>query len=460
VARGVWFAPVGWRKVRPANPMSKNPALLFHPNPPDDEGDLRRLFYNREVELENGLEILLSGAIPTLPLAVHGPTRSGKSHFARYLVMEAIAQGAKFEALIVQASDKSTARRVLAKMYTGLLKSLPSFPEAFKTQEARDSWDRDIKEFHDVRPLIDDPSGKLEIEYSLAESRQQSIKFGFSFAPSVTLKAPVPSGGLVGEPKFEGKLEASRSKDESQSETQKVKGTLALPTDDHVVSWIQRLLEFRRRVDADRRVLFLVDDLDLLDPQRENGDACRVLLDKLGELAAQGRCVVVVTVRPHSYNGRHNELKPLAEIGTWESSEALLAVYQKRIECFNDGEVVYDAEALKWLANKVEGRVGMFLQHCLEIRQKVSRAELPITLARVRSRLNEQLLEWRRDPELMFIIQQVDTEVRAGRQQVAFDDELPPNPLLLRLLAPIVGKKATYSIAPLYVDAIRSQQAP
>ncbi len=108
--------------------MSKNPALRFHPNPPDDEGDLRRLFYNREIELENGLEILLSGAIPTLPLAVHGPTQSGKSHFARYLVMEAIAQGAKFEALIVQASDKSTARRVLAKMYTGLLKSLPSFP--------------------------------------------------------------------------------------------------------------------------------------------------------------------------------------------------------------------------------------------------------------------------------------------------------------------------------------------
>jgi len=78
----------------------------------------------------------------------------------------------------------------------------------------------------------------------------------------------------------------------------------------------------------------------------------------------------------------------------------------------------------------------------------------------VRKRLNEQLLEWRRAPELVFIIERVDTEVRAGRQQVAFEEELPPNPLLLRLLAPIVGKKATYSIEPLYVDAIRSQQAP
>ena len=49
----------------------------------------------REVKQWFNGTILLSGAIPTLPLAVHGPTQSGKSHFARYLVMEAIAQGAK-----------------------------------------------------------------------------------------------------------------------------------------------------------------------------------------------------------------------------------------------------------------------------------------------------------------------------------------------------------------------------
>ncbi len=440
--------------------MSKSPALLFHPNPPDDEDDLRRLFHNREIELENGLEILLSDAIPTLPLAVHGPTRAGKSHFARYLVVEAIARGAKFERLVVQASDKSTARRVLAKMYSSLLKSLPSFPDSFKTQEAMDAWSRDLREYYDVLPLIEDPAEKLEVEYTTAEARQRSIKFGFSFAPSITLKAPVPTSGLVGEPKFEAKAEASRSDDQSKSEAQKVKGVIALSTDDHVVAWIQRLLEFRRGVATDRRVLFLVDDLDLLDPQRENGDACRVLLDKLGELAAAGRCVVVVTVRPHSYNGRHNELKPLGEIGTWESAEALLAVYRKRIECFNDGEAVYDEEALKWLANRVEGRVGMFLQHCEEIRVKVLPSERPVTLARVQTQLRQQLLAWRREPELVFVIERVDAEVREGRVQVAFDEELPPNPLLLRLLAPIVGKKATYSIAPLYIDAIRSQLVP
>ncbi len=458
--RGVWFAPVGWRKVRRANPMSKNPALLFHPNPPDDEGDLRRLFYNREVELENGLEILLSGAIPTLPLAVHGPTRSGKSHFARYLVMEAIVQGASFEALIVQASDKSTARRVLAKMYTSLLKSLPSFPDAFKTEDALESWHRELKEFHDLLPLVEDPARQIEAEYSESEARLRSIKLGISLSPSVTFKSPAPTTGPVAEPRVEGRLEASRSSDQSRSQTQKLKWAIALPTDDHVVTLITQLLEFRRRIDDARRVLFLVDDLDLLDPRLENGGECSVLLDRLGTLAASKRCTVVVTVRTQSYNGREKDLQPLAEIGTWESAEALLAVYQKRIECFNDGEVVYDAEALKWLANRVEGRVGMFLQHCQEIRAKVSRTELPIALARVRKRLSEQLLEWRRAPELVFIIERVDTEVRAGRQQVAFEEDLPPNPLLLRLLAPIVGKRATYSIEPLYVDAIRSQQAP
>jgi hypothetical protein len=440
--------------------MSKNPALLFHPNPPEDEGDLRRLFHNREIELENALEILLSGAIPPLPLAVHGPTRSGKSHFARYLVVEAIAQGAKFEPIVVQASDKSTARRVLAKIYSSLLKALPNFPETFKTEDAQESWYRDLKEFHDLLPLIEDPARQIEVEYSESEARQKSSKFGFSLTPSATLKAPVSTTDLVPEPKLEGKLEASHSRDNSQGQTKKVRWAIALPTDDHVVSLILQLLELRRRVDDVRRVLILVDDLDLLDPRLENGGECSVLLDRLGMLAASRRCAVVVTVRTQSYNGREKELQPLAEIGTWESAAALLAVYAKRIECFNDGEVVFDGEALRWLANRVEGRVGMFLQHCQEIRAKVAKAELPVTLARVRTRLNEQLLEWRRNPELVFIIERVDTEVRAGRQQVAYDEELPPNPLLLRLLAPIVGKKATYSIEPLYVDAIRSQQAP
>ena len=284
--------------------MSKNPALLFHPNPPGDEGDLRRLFYNREIELENGLEILLSGAIPTLPLAVHGPTRSGKSHFARYLVMEAIATGARFEAFIVQASDKSTARRVLAKMYTSLLKSLPSFPEAFKTEDVLESWHRELKEFHDLLPLVEDPARQIEAEYSESEARQRSIKLGISLSPSVTFKSPAPTTGPVAEPRVEGRLEASRSSDQSRSQTQKLKWAIALPTDDHVVTLITQLLEFRRRVDDTRRVLFLVDDLDLLDPRLENGGECSVLLDRLGTLAASKRCTVVVTVRTQGARGR------------------------------------------------------------------------------------------------------------------------------------------------------------
>lgn len=434
--------------------------MLFDPNPPEDEGDLRRLFHGREVELEYGLEILLSDAPPTLPLAVHGPTRSGKSHFARFLVVEAIAQGARFDPLVVKASDRGRARRVLAKMYQSLLKSLPSFPDAFKTADAQDSWDRDLKDFHDLLPLVEDASRQVELEYSETEARQRSTKFGLSFAPSLTLKTPLSPVDPSAEAKTEGRAEAARSSDQSQAQGRKAKWTLSLPTDDHVVALLKKLLELRRRLGDGRRALFLVDDLDLLDPRLENGDECGVLLDRLGDLTAGRQCVVVVTVRTQSYNGREKDVRALAEIGTWDRAEALLAVYAKRIECFNDAEAVYDAEALRWLAHRVEGRVGMFLQHCQEIRAKVARSELPISLARVRSRLNEQLLEWRRSPELVFIIERVEQQVREGRAQVAFDEELPPNPLLLRLLAPVVGKKATYSIEPLYVDAIRALPSP
>lgn len=437
--------------------MARNPALLFHPNPHEEEAELRGLFHNRKTEMEHGLDILTSDAIPPLPLAVHGPTRGGKSHFARYLIFEAVAQGAKFTPLIVQASDKSTARRVLAKMYLRLLEDVPEFPGELKDAAALEAWSRELQEFHDVRRLIEDPNEKLEVERTEADARLKSSRLGFSVAPSIAWKPPGPTGGP--EPRVDARADYTRANDLSQSESRKVKVVLALPTDDHVVAWIQRLLEFRRRVERDRRVLFLVDDLDLLDPRRENGDACGVLLDKLGELASKGTCVVVVTVRSQAYNERDKESKPLAEITTWTDPGDLLEVLRKRTERFNEGEAVFDEDALTWLSQRVEGRIGMLLQHCQEISQKVPKSQRPLTRVIVLKRLRDQFAEWRREAELVYILDKVETEVRAGRQQVEFDEELPPNALLYRLLTRVTGKKYVYAVAPLYLQALLTTEA-
>ena len=221
---------------------------------------------------------------------------------------------------------------------------------------------------------------------------------------------------------------------------------------------ILRLLAFRRRIERSRRVLFLVDDLDLLDPQRENGEACSVLVEKLSQLAKSGDCVVVVTVRSEANNGRSKDLRSLVEIGTWGSPDDLLAVYEKRIAHLNDGEAVFDGEALRWLATHVEGSVGMFLQYCDEVSAKIPRSRRPITLAMVKQRLREQFAEWRSGhADLVFILGRVEEAVVGGQLQVEFEAELPPNLLLLRLLTKLQGRKAAYAISPLYIHTLRGR---
>lgn len=436
--------------------MARNPALLFYSNPPEDDALLRELFYNREAETERALDLLTADGLPNIPLSVHGPTRSGKSHFARYVVAEAVAKGAPFENVLVHASDRSTARRVLAAMYNRVLESIPQFPAGY-TDGALESWQREFAEFHDVRPLVEDPKLAIDVEYTHTEAQARSNRFGFSFAPSVTFKAPVPtSEGHTVEPKVDLKVDVGHQRDQSQNDVRKVKGQLSLPTDDHVVAWILRLLEFRRRLHPKRRVLFLVDDLDLLDPERENSEACSVLVEKLSQLAKTGACVVVVTVRSEANNGRSKDLRSLVEIGTWGSPEHLLAVYQKRVELLNDGEAVFAPDALEWLAKQVEGSVGMFLQYCDEVSAKVPRAKRPITLDALRQRLREQFAEWRSGhAELVFILARVEEAVLGGRLQVEFEAELPHNLLLHRLITKLSGRKATYAISPLYLHTLR-----
>lgn len=434
--------------------MARNPLMLFDPNPPEAEGDVEALFHNRVNELRDAMDKLRAPHLPALPLVVHGPSRSGKSHFARYLVQVAVREGAPFFPILVAAGEKMNARRVLARMYRRLLDTIPQFPPGVKGEEALEGWQRELQEFHEVLPLVDDASKEFELETTRVEAQQRQSRFGFSFGPSVTFKSALPTAGAhTVEPKVDLKLEATRGSDQSRSETHKVKGKVSLPTDEHVVAWIGRLLALRRRIDARTRVLFTVDDLDLLDPRKESGDVCGVLLDLLTELTRTSDCVVIVTVRTRSYNERAKDLPLLAHIRGWSDTGELRRVYDLRVEQLNDGEAVFEPEAVEWLAQRVEGRVGMLLQLCRELSAGAGR---PVARQVVLERLREQLDEWRGRAEFYLVIPKVVAAVKQQRMQVEFEEALPACELLPMLLMPEPSVDApVYRISPLFQGALQ-----
>jgi hypothetical protein len=433
--------------------MARNLALLFHAEPPDDE-HLGALFYNREVEKKRSRAFLM-GELPRVPLSVHGPTRSGKSHFARLVVREAIEVGAPFTEVLVRASDKTTPRRVLAMMFHAVLAKLPQFPDGFST-EAHDAWQRSLGEFHAMRALVEDPSRVVDVEMSESEARSRSLRFGVSFAPSLTLKQPGVAPALSPEPKVEARVDLGGNRDTSAASARKVRVQQSLPTDESVVELILALLELRRQVEPGRRVLFLVDDLDLLDPRRESGDACSALVASLYALASSGRCAVLVTVRSDAHLDRDKELRPLVAIDPFGDPDELVAIYALRIARFHEGNEVFTPEAVRWLAEHVDGSVGMFLQHCDDVSGKIDDAAWPIPLDVLKTTLRRQFEQWARDPELGFIIGSVRRAVVDDRaMQIGFDEDLPPNKLHLRLLTRIVGQRARYAISPLYFHALR-----
>ncbi len=433
--------------------MPRNPLMLFDPNPPDAEADIEALFHNRTREKNEAIASLTAPSLPALPLVVHGPSRSGKSHFTRFLVQQVVRDGAPFTPLVVAAGEKMSVRRVLTRMYRRLLAAMPDFPPGY-TDDALASWQHELQEFHEVLPLIEDASKTVEFEVTHLEAKQRQSRLGFSVAPSITLKSSTAAPGTHEiEPKVDAKFEATRGHDQSHSEARKTKVTVSLRTDEHVILWIDRLLTFHRRVDGQRRVLFVVDDLDLLDPETENAAVCGALLDQLTELTRMANCVVIVTARTRAYHERGKDLPLLANIRAWNDVGELRKVYDLRVARLNDGEPVFADEAIEWLSQRVEGRVGMLLQLCRELSAGVDR---PISRNTVLARLKEQVEDWRGRAEFTLVIPRVIRAVKVDkRMQVEFEEALPPNELQFRLLTKVIGAKTpTYVISPLYKQAL------
>ena len=420
--------------------MAIDLAHLFVSTPPSlDQRELvRALFYNRDRELSYATEKLRAGGVSGQILAIHGATRAGKSHFARRLVLEVEGQHLPLTPLVVDANSKGSARAVLREMFQRLHRLLPQEPPPGNDPTAyAEAW----ADCDRVKPLLDGSVQEITFSVERARTTQRSGGVGLRIGPQVAF------AGL--------QLDARAMRE--QKETGGEKYTLRSPTDEELTGWVKFVLALFRQHYPGYRVLFVVDDADLVARGGNEGtEASQSLYDRLDDLAHDPACLVVVTVRQRAYNGRDKEFDTLAELKRWRDPNDTLAVYRRHVERFHEGRDVFTPEALTKLAEECMGMVGMFLQLCGELYRMGFGETLPMGWEAVKRCLAEQFDDWSNTPELLPIAARVREAMARNTKEVRFDAALENNPLLLRVLIPL-GAGAppnTYRISSLYTQAV------
>lgn len=412
--------------------MTKNLTRLFDPDPPSLESDLRELFCNREAELDWAVESLRAMRSDRV-YAIHGTRRSGKSHFARRLLLALADEGVPYRHVVVNAHNRGSARGVLREVYFQFEKLLQGFQPANAHQ-------RGVQEtFVGLHRLVNDD----RVEWTAEGSRRASA----GVEQSLTTTLGVPNAAALAHG-----LKGTTQVEDGQRLSEKVVGL----SDRDVVRQLGLAADLLHGDGTGRCVLLLLDDLDLVDRDGvEGSEASNELLDLLRPLAEQPGIVIVATVRNAYTDGRKNVFHNLTELGPMRP-ETLLDVYKRRLKAFNDDKPAFDDDARKVLIDSAEGMVGIFLRNCHEVVRRAGlKAKQPLTQKAIDSYARWKLDIWRSEPEHVEAVVATEEAARAEAVDLVLPENMIRSALHLALIRPVTGRKGVWAINPLYANVLR-----
>lgn len=409
--------------------MSRDLINLFNVNPPPDEL-LEKLFCNRANELALALDGLSSRSTANEILAVHGESRTGKSHFVRVLLKKLPARDASWRAFTIMANHRGAVRPVLEDIFVALWKALPEVSPKVPDGE-RANFDDFVRDQDRRRPLL------------LGEHAEETHEVNAGRTDVLEAGAGLRVGILEGR--------ATDRREERSGESEKV--TARPPTDAQLVEWIRDVLDALRTFEPARPVLLFVDDLDLLERQKTAaGDVCADLIQRLLNLAAHPHALVMVTVRTAWFNQRHKELNNFVQLPFFEV-DTLREIYAVHVRELFDGREVLRPDALELVLRESNGQVGMFLKTCRDLLQW-GYSQLPLDVAKVGAFVDHKLREFRRMPECVLFLPLIEEALRTKQRSLKIDEDLRDTPLLYTVLTPVPGQSKQYLINTLWSSAL------
>lgn len=406
---------------------------LFNVNPPPDDL-LVPMFVDRKNEMSLALDALASRSTVNEILAVHGETRTGKSHFARVLLKQLPKREASWRHVTVMANHRGAVRPVLEDLFLALWSLLPVVRGKVPSERLR-TFDEFVADQNQRRRLL---------LGDLAEQARET-----SSGRTDVVEAKVGAGPLY--------LNAGLTDRTEERAGESERNVMRSPSDALVVEWIRDLLDELRAQEPLRPVLLFVDDLDLLE-RRKTSDkdpeatVCADLVQRLLNLAAHPHAVVLVTVRTAWFNERNKELNNFVQLPFFED-EILREIYQRHVDELFEGRAVFDAEALDLLVRESNGQVGMFLKTCRDMLQW-GYDKLPIDATKVSAFVDAKLREFRRLPDCVPYLPAIEKALLAQELTVKLTGDLHNTPLLYTVLMPVPGQAEMYLLNPLWSRAL------
>lgn len=412
---------------------------LFDHNPPESEALILSLYCNRTTELERGLDGLraLDGA-PKIH-AIHGLPRSGKSHFAKVLLLKAKEEALPFLFVEVNANNRGSAKAVLEEVFFKFLHLIRGVPAEQIPEGQTAVYDEYLAELSQYENVVGRTSAQFTMERSSTIRSMNEGRFDVGLAP---FKIRAAGKNEAEEGDKSGLVQTSLSEREL---------TEILRYAIDALGWLY----------SSQRILLLVDDLDLLDRKgREGQPQSELLVDYLQmlaeppTLAARPPCLVLATVRNASFTDRDKDFRDFVGLGLLEP-ENHLEIYQRHIELLNAGAEVFAPDTLRWLEERSGGQIGMFLRRCHEVAfhfYKDLKAGNLITIEQIKRYVKKDIRDLIRNPELASVMSAVIGAVRSGQPELVLSDS--PGALEFKVLTQ-TSEPQKYRINDMYLDVLR-----
>lgn len=368
--------------------MAKSPQRLFSHNPPP-QGDrfAHDLFVDRERELAMGVQFLTAGQdFEPRIYAVHGESRSGKSHLARRLLDE-VAD--RFTLVELNATTMGDARQALIKIFSDLYAAARGLAATGEHPERAEQVEPWLGWFKGVLPLIQGHEARRAFEVARDVGDKMTERLG-----SVRLGFIERVGEVV---------------DHTATTV-----TVERPDDWTLVRLVGQLAELAWYAGAERPVLVYVDDLDLLTRRRHREDDPEAvnLTAFLEPIAESPNVVVVASVRSRYFTTRDKAFHDFLKVRLF-SRQRLAEVYQRQLDVLHEGEPVFTDEALDRLLAVAAGRVGVFLRFCYQL-WRFAWGELPIGRERYDAWIEQELRELMSDPRTADAMETIGKWVSSG----------------------------------------------
>lgn len=371
--------------------MAKRLHRLFNHNPPPFGDPLAaELFVDRERELREGVELLGSGD-DTSPLiyAIHGDSRTGKSHLARR-VIDALDD--RFTVVELNAAQMGTARMALEGIFARLFAELDALPESMEGPDglqAEDVFRPWRAWFRRILPLIEGHQSRVEVEVARAVHDAVSARLGSRHIAHIEVK------------------------EQTVDKTARTV-TIEKPDDWTLVRYVHQLTDVLWYAYGQRPVLVYVDDLDLLTRRHHRDDhpEAERLTDMLEPLAASPRVVVVASVRSLYLTTRDKAFHDYLRVKRFPH-QRLREVYDRQVALLHDGEPIFAEAALERLLDTAAGRVGVFLRQCAQLFRHAER-RAPIGEQVYWAWVEDEIRELMRNPETAEAMETVGRWLIAG----------------------------------------------